>query len=92
MTPSVEEGSGQFTPVTALADEAQQPVDRRTVATVEVVVLGEGLRQGVLVDAAVGCQDGDHGAGHLRVVGPLPEIRGQFAALEKRVVGGDEEL
>ena len=90
---AVEQPGGQLPPVGALVpDQPQHAVDGRAVAAVEVMVLGEGAGQRVLVDAAVRGQHGQHGAGHLGVVGPLPGAGRQLAPLEGRVVGGDEEL
>ena len=89
---AVEETGGQFTPVAALPDEPQEPADGRAVAAVEVMVPGEGTGQGVLVGTLFRGQDRDHGAGHLRVVGPLPGRGRQLPAPEERVVVGDEEL
>ncbi len=89
---ALEQGGGQLAPVTAFPDQTQHAVDRRTVPAVEVVALGEGARERVLVDAAVLGQDGQHGAGHLGVVGPPPRRRRQLLSLERGVVGRDEEL
>lgn len=56
------------------------------------MVLSEGHGQGVLVDPFVAGEDGQDGAGHLGVVGPLPGAVGQLAPLQQGIVGGYEEL